>query len=103
MREAVSTRRGLPSACSTCKSTVMKRNCQKISLIVLVGASVLAYLASNAQAANIVGAQVEHMWLSDVRLLGNRFQGQVDNSPRKTQGLKLGRLITLKPSEISAR
>ena len=76
----------------------MKRNFQKISLIVLVGASVLAYLASDAQAANIIGAQVEHLWLSEVRLLGNRFQGQVDNKPRKDPGAE-----TRSPHHTQAR
>jgi uncharacterized protein YegJ (DUF2314 family) len=145
----------------TPNSAAMKRNFQKISLIALVGASVLTDLASSVQAANIVGSeqlkqgstdpeyfqvpkdhaamqravqearktvgkfiaalkhpgagqqdfeikkpfvqgdQVEHIWLSDVRLVGNRFQGQVDNKPRKIQGLKLGQRVTLKPSEIS--
>jgi uncharacterized protein YegJ (DUF2314 family) len=47
------------------------------------------------------GDQVEHIWLSDVRFVGNRFQGQVDNQPRKIRGLKLGQLVSVNPNEIS--
>jgi uncharacterized protein YegJ (DUF2314 family) len=49
----------------------------------------------------IQNGQVEHIWLSDVQFVGNRFQGRVDNQPRKIQGLKLGQLVSVKPSEIS--
>src|SRR5207253_1894591 len=28
------------------------------------------------------GNEVEHIWLSDVRLVGQRFQGRVDNKPQ---------------------
>jgi uncharacterized protein YegJ (DUF2314 family) len=49
----------------------------------------------------IQGNQVEHIWLSDVRFVGNRFQGQVDNQPRKIRGLKLGQLVSVNPNEIS--
>ena len=45
--------------------------------------------------------QVEHIWLSDVQFVGNRLQGRVDNEARKIQGLKLGQLVSVKPSEIS--
>jgi uncharacterized protein YegJ (DUF2314 family) len=45
--------------------------------------------------------QVEHIWLSDVQFVGNRFQGRVDNQPRKIQGLKLDQLVSVKPNEIS--
>jgi uncharacterized protein YegJ (DUF2314 family) len=45
--------------------------------------------------------QVEHIWLSDVKFIGNRFQGRVDNQSRKIQGLKLGQLVSVKPNEIS--
>ena len=31
----------------------------------------------------IQGHQVEHIWLSDVRFVGNLFQGRIDNQPRK--------------------
>ena len=34
----------------------------------------------------IQGDQVEHIWLSDVRFVGNRFQGRLDNQPRKIRG-----------------
>jgi uncharacterized protein YegJ (DUF2314 family) len=49
----------------------------------------------------IQGNQVEHIWLSDVRFVGNRFQGQVDNRPRKIRELKLGQLVSVNPNEIS--
>jgi uncharacterized protein YegJ (DUF2314 family) len=49
----------------------------------------------------IQNGQVEHIWLSDVQFAGNRFQGRVDNQPRKIQGLKLGQLVSVKPNEIS--
>jgi uncharacterized protein YegJ (DUF2314 family) len=49
----------------------------------------------------IQSGQVEHIWLSDVQSVGNRFQGRVDNQPRKIQGLKLGQLVLVKPNEIS--
>jgi len=49
----------------------------------------------------IQGNQVEHIWLSDVRFIGHRFQGQVDNQPRKIRGVKLGQLVSVNPNEIS--
>ena len=49
----------------------------------------------------VQGDQVEHIWLSDVRFVGNHFEGQIDNQPRKVQGLKLGQLVSVKPKEIS--
>src|ERR1700683_1355203 len=49
----------------------------------------------------IQGNQVEHIWLSDVQLVGNRFQGRIDNQPRKVEGLKLGQIVSVKPKEIS--
>jgi uncharacterized protein YegJ (DUF2314 family) len=49
----------------------------------------------------IQGNQVEHIWLSDVRFVGKRFQGQVDNQPRNIRGLKLGQLVSVNPNEIS--
>jgi uncharacterized protein YegJ (DUF2314 family) len=49
----------------------------------------------------IQGNEVEHIWLSDVRFIGNRFQGRVDNQPRKIRGLKLGQLVSVNPNEIS--
>jgi uncharacterized protein YegJ (DUF2314 family) len=49
----------------------------------------------------VQGDQVEHIWLSDVRLVGNHFEGQIDNQPRKVQGFKLGQLVSVKPKEIS--
>ena len=138
----------------------MKCNLRTINLIAPVGASVIAGLTLNAQAANVVsqelkkgitepeyfqvpsdhvamhraviearktvgkfitalkhpapgqqdfevkkpfvqGNQVEHIWLSDVRFVGNRFQGQVDNQPRKILGVKVGQLVSVNPNEIS--
>ena len=72
-------------------------------LIVLVGASVIGGLALNAQAANTVAQElkVEHIWLSDVRFVGNRFQGRIDNQPRKIEGLNLGQIVSVEPHEIS--
>src|ERR1700730_4665621 len=49
----------------------------------------------------VQGDQVEHIWLSDVRFVGNHFEGQIDNQPRKLQGLKLDQLVSVKPKEIS--
>jgi len=49
----------------------------------------------------VQGEQVEHIWLSDVRFVGNRFQGKVDNQPRKIRGVKLGQLVSVNPNEIS--
>jgi uncharacterized protein YegJ (DUF2314 family) len=49
----------------------------------------------------IQNGQVEHIWLSDVRFVGNRFQGRVDNRPRKIQGLKVGQIVSVNPNEIS--
>ena len=49
----------------------------------------------------VQGDQVEHIWLSNVRFVGNRFQGQVDNQPRKIRGVKLGQLVSVNPNEIS--
>jgi uncharacterized protein YegJ (DUF2314 family) len=36
-----------------------------------------------------------------VEFVGNRFQGRVDNQPRKIRGLKLGQLVSVNPNEIS--
>jgi uncharacterized protein YegJ (DUF2314 family) len=49
----------------------------------------------------IENGQVEHIWLSDVQFVGNRFQGRVDNQPRKIRKLKLGQLVSVNPNEIS--
>lgn len=49
----------------------------------------------------IQNGQIEHIWLSDVQLLGNRLQARVDNQPRKIQGLKLGQVVSVDPKEIS--
>jgi uncharacterized protein YegJ (DUF2314 family) len=47
------------------------------------------------------GNEVEHLWLSDVRFSGNRFHGRVDNQPRKIKGVKVGKLVSVNPDEIS--
>ena len=44
---------------------------------------------------------VEHIWLSDVQFVGNRFLGRVDNEPRKIRGLKFGEVVSVDPHEIS--
>lgn len=49
----------------------------------------------------IQGNEVEHIWLSNVEFVGNRFQGRVDNQPRKIRGLKLGQLVSVNPNEIT--
>jgi uncharacterized protein YegJ (DUF2314 family) len=49
----------------------------------------------------IQGNQVEHMWLADVQFVGNRFQGRIDNEPRKIHGPKMGQLVSVDPNEIS--
>jgi uncharacterized protein YegJ (DUF2314 family) len=49
----------------------------------------------------VQGDEVEHIWLSDVQLVGNHFQGHIDNQPRKIQGLKLGQIVSVKRNEIS--
>ena len=49
----------------------------------------------------IQGNVVEHIWLSDVRFVGNRFQGRVDDQPERIQGLKIGQLVSVNPNEIS--
>src|SRR6266481_8418995 len=51
--------------------------------------------------AFVQNGQVEHIWLSDVQLVGSRFQGRIDNQPRKIQGLKLGQLVSINRNEIS--
>jgi uncharacterized protein YegJ (DUF2314 family) len=49
----------------------------------------------------IQNGEIEHIWLSDVQFVGNRFQARVDNQPRKIQGLKLGQVVSVDPKEIS--
>jgi uncharacterized protein YegJ (DUF2314 family) len=49
----------------------------------------------------VQGNEVEHIWLSDVQFTGSRFQGRVDNTPRKIRGLKVGQLVSVNPNEIS--
>jgi uncharacterized protein YegJ (DUF2314 family) len=48
------------------------------------------------------GNQVEHIWISDVQIIGHHLlQGRVDNQPRKITGVKLGQVVTVNPKEIS--
>jgi uncharacterized protein YegJ (DUF2314 family) len=47
------------------------------------------------------GNQIEHLWLSDVQLVGNHLEGRVDNQPRKITGVKLGQVVSVYPKEIS--
>ena len=49
----------------------------------------------------VEGGEVEHIWLSDVKLVGNRLEGTVDNTPRKVTGIKLGQRCSVNPNEIS--
>ena len=49
----------------------------------------------------IQGAEVEHIWLSDVTFSGNRFHGRVDNHPVKITGVKMGDRVSVNPNEIS--
>lgn len=49
----------------------------------------------------IQNGEIEHIWLTDVQLVGNRFQARIDNQPRKIQGLKLGQVVSVDPKEIS--
>jgi uncharacterized protein YegJ (DUF2314 family) len=49
----------------------------------------------------VQGKEVEHIWLSEVTFVGHRFQGRVDNQPRKIRDLKLGQLVSVNPNEIS--
>jgi uncharacterized protein YegJ (DUF2314 family) len=49
----------------------------------------------------VQGDQVEHIWLSNVKIVGNHFEGQIDNQPRKIQGLQLGQVVSVKRNEIS--
>ena len=49
----------------------------------------------------IQGNQIEHTWLADVQFVGNRFQGKIDNEPRKIHGPKMGELVSVDPNEIS--
>jgi uncharacterized protein YegJ (DUF2314 family) len=43
----------------------------------------------------------EHLWLSDVRFIGNRFEGKVDNRPQRIKGLKQGQVVSVDPNEIT--
>ena len=44
---------------------------------------------------------MEHLWLADVTISGNRFVGYVDNQPTKIKGLKMGERVSVDPNEIS--
>lgn len=47
------------------------------------------------------GAQVEHMWLTDVTFDGTRFHGVVNNDPDLVKNVKLGDKTTVDPAKIS--
>jgi uncharacterized protein YegJ (DUF2314 family) len=49
----------------------------------------------------VQSGEVEHIWFSDVKFLGGRFQGAVDNVPEEIKGLKLGQVVSVNPDEIS--
>jgi uncharacterized protein YegJ (DUF2314 family) len=49
----------------------------------------------------VQNGQIEHIWLANVRFIGGRFQGNVDNVPTKIRGLKRGQLVSVNPDEIS--
>jgi uncharacterized protein YegJ (DUF2314 family) len=49
----------------------------------------------------VQSGEIEHIWLSDVKFLGGRFQGTVVNVPEKIKGLKLGQVVSVNPDEIS--
>jgi uncharacterized protein YegJ (DUF2314 family) len=49
----------------------------------------------------VEGVEVEHIWLSDVKVVGNRFQGVVDNAPRKVRRLQEGQVCSVNPDEIT--
>ena len=49
----------------------------------------------------VEGVEVEHIWLSDVKVVGNRFQGTVDNAPRKATRLHEGQVCSVNPDEIT--
>jgi uncharacterized protein YegJ (DUF2314 family) len=49
----------------------------------------------------VEGVDVEHIWLSDVKVVGNRFQGTVDSTPRKAKRLHPGQVCSVNPDEIT--
>jgi uncharacterized protein YegJ (DUF2314 family) len=49
----------------------------------------------------VEGKEVEHIWLSDVELVGGRLKGKVDNAPMKIHGVKMGQVVSVDPDEIS--
>ncbi len=42
----------------------------------------------------------EHIWLANVKFIGNRFVGVVDNRPVNIPGLKVGMKVAVNPDEI---
>jgi uncharacterized protein YegJ (DUF2314 family) len=49
----------------------------------------------------VKNGKAEHIWLTDVHFVGNRFVGLVDNRPRDIAGLKLGDKVSVNPNEVS--
>jgi uncharacterized protein YegJ (DUF2314 family) len=48
------------------------------------------------------GDQVEHIWISDVQIVGHHLlQGRVDNEPRRIKGVKLGQVVTVDPRDVT--
>ena len=43
----------------------------------------------------------EHIWLANVKFVGNRFVGVVDNKPNKIVGLKIGDRESVNPDEVT--
>jgi uncharacterized protein YegJ (DUF2314 family) len=49
----------------------------------------------------VLKGDVEHIWLSDVKFVGGRFQRKVDNQPTEIRDLTVGRVVSVNPDEIS--
>lgn len=47
------------------------------------------------------GDVVEHMWVTDVKISGDRFSGQINNEPDQVKTVRLGQNVTAAKSEIS--
>ena len=48
----------------------------------------------------IKDGKAEHIWLTDVRFIGNRFVGIVDNRPVYIKDLKIGAKASVNPDEV---
>ena len=47
------------------------------------------------------GTQVEHMWMSPVRIVDGQFSGAINNEPLNVKTVKLGDEVKIAPNEIS--